>query len=117
MTAGSNQLVLQQTSTPNNAQLFTAEQQVDGTWAFKSLTQNRYIRATNNGVTINYQSFVGAWSKWYIESHGNHVHIQSAQFEYHWWTFNSNRVLRQLEGGASPLVIEYLPRLQWLWNW
>jgi len=96
--------------------LFTAEQQVDGTWAFKSLSQNKYIRASNDGTTINYQSFVGSWERWYIERHGDHVHIQSAQFTYNWWIFDSF-VLKQLNGGASPLKIEYYPKLQWLWNW
>ena len=117
LTAQPNQLRLQLANSPSNNQLFTAEQQVDGTWAFKSLTQNRYIRAANNGVTINWQSFVGAWERWYIERHGDHLHIQSAQFVHHWWIFNNNLVLRQLQGGASPLRIEYWPRLQWLWNW
>ncbi len=68
LTARNNFLRLEpaSSSSPNNNQLFIAEQQVDGTWAFKSLSQNRYIRASNNGVTINYQSFVGAWERWYI---------------------------------------------------
>lgn len=82
LTAGSSQLTFNINSglNPLNSQLFIGEQQVDGTWAFKSLTQGRYIRADSNGATINYQTFVGPWERWYLERHGNHVHIQSAQF-------------------------------------
>lgn len=101
---------------PTNAQLFIGEQQIDGTWAFKSLTQNKYIRASNDGSTINYQTYIGAWERWWIERHGNHVHIQSAQFQHNWWIF-SGSLLKQLNGGASPLIMEYYPKLQWLWNW
>ncbi len=89
---------------------------MDGTWAFKSLTQNRYIRASNDNVTINYQSFVGAWERWYIERHDDHLHIQSAQFIHNWWVFNG-LVLEQRNGAASAVRIEYWPKLQWLWNW
>lgn len=80
LTAGSDSLTIQTSSSPTNSQLFIGEQQIDGTWAFKSLSQGKYIRASNDGTTINWQSFVGPWERWYIERHGNHVHIQSAQF-------------------------------------
>lgn len=77
---------------------------MDGTWAFKSLTQGRYIRADNNGVTINYQNYVGAWERWYMERHGNHVHVQSAQFEHNYWVTSAG-TLEQFNGGASSVIV------------
>jgi len=61
LTAKNSYLQLETNSSPNNNQLFIAEQQVDGSWAFKSLTQNKYLRASNDGTTINYQTYVGPW--------------------------------------------------------
>lgn len=69
-------------SEPNDDQLFEGIQNIDGTWAFKPKNKNLYLRADNNGVTINYQSFIGPWERWWIERHQGsaHCHIQSAQF-------------------------------------
>jgi len=108
--------VASSSSGPTNAQLFTAEQQIDGSWAFRSLTQGKYIRASNDGVTVNMQTFVGPWERWYMERHGNHVHVQSAQFENYYW-IGSGLVLRQLNGGASSFIVEHWPSINWLWNW
>jgi hypothetical protein len=82
LTAQSSQLKfdINLSGSPLNTQLFIAEQQIDGTWAFKSLTQGKYIRADSNGSTVNYQTFVGPWERWYMERHGNHIHVQSATF-------------------------------------
>jgi hypothetical protein len=52
---------MQASTSPANDQLFIGEQQIDGTWAFRSLSNGKYIRADNNGVTINYQTYVGPW--------------------------------------------------------
>jgi hypothetical protein len=53
-------------SGPLNSQLFIAEQQIDGSWAFKSFTEGKYIRADSNGSTVNWQTFVGPWERWYM---------------------------------------------------
>ena len=116
LTANAGNLQWVASGSPANNQLFIGEQQIDGTWAFKSLTQGKYIRADSNGVTINWQTFVGPWERWYMERHGNHVHIQSAQFQFFYWV-NSGSVLRQFNGGASALIVEHWPAINWLWNW
>lgn len=116
LTANAGDLQWNPATSPANTQLFTAEQQIDGTWAFKSLTQGKYIRADSNGNTINWQTFVGPWERWYIERHGSHVHIQSAQFQFFYWV-NSGPVLRQFRGGASAMIVEHWPAIKWLWNW
>jgi len=88
---------------PSNDQLFIGHQSVDGTWAFQSLTQGKYLRASNDGYTINYQSYIGPWERWYMERHGSHCHVQSAQFENQYWGVIGG-VLHQY-AGASALVI------------
>jgi len=104
LTAGLTGLNFQVSSSPSNSQLFIGEQQIDGTWAFRSLTQGKYIRASNDGVTINWQTYVGPWERWYIERHGNHAHVQSAQFQYYYWV-SSSGVLQQLYSGASAVIV------------
>jgi hypothetical protein len=107
---------LKTSSSPLNSQLFIAEQQIDGSWAFRSLTEGKYIRARNDGTTIDYQTYVGPWERWYMERHGAHVHVQSAQFRYFYW-ISSGLTLAQLNGGASAVIVEHWPSINWLWNW
>jgi hypothetical protein len=116
LTAYSTQLRFVSSSSPGNSQLFRGYQQVDGTWAFQSLSNGKYIRARNDNTTIDYQTYAGAWERWYMERHGNHVHIQSAQFSHRYW-INSGSVLKQLNGGASSVIVEHWPKINWLWNW
>ncbi len=104
LTAQWSNLNFQFSSSPMNNQLFIAQQQVDGTWAFKSLTQGKYISASNDGFNINYSTNVGPWERWYMERHGNHVHIQSAQFQYYYW-ISSGLTLKQTYAGASSFVV------------
>jgi hypothetical protein len=80
------------------------------------LTQGKYIRADSNLSTVNWQTYVGPWERWYMERHGNHVHVQSAQFSHCYW-INSGSTLQQLNGGASMLIVEHWPAINWLWNW
>lgn len=80
------------------------------------MTEGKYIRASNDGSTINYQTFIGPWERWYIERHGDHCHIQSGQFESHYWIF-SGGFLQQLNGGASSLIVQHWPKINWGWNW
>jgi hypothetical protein len=119
LTAQASGLVFQappSPSNPSNSQLYSAYQQVDGTWAFQSLSNGQYIRASNDGSTVDYRSYVGPWERWYIERHGNHVHIQSAQFESYYWT-TSSLSLKQQYGGASMYIVEHWPKINWGWNW
>ena len=103
-------------SWPANSQLFVGEQQIDGTWAFKSLTANKYIRADKNRLTINYQSYVGPWERWYMESHAKHVHIQSAAFSKFFWV-TIQGTLKLQTGVVSEYIVEHWPRLTYGWNW
>jgi hypothetical protein len=99
---------------PTADQLFEGIQNSDKTWSFKA-SNGRYIRANADLITINYNNAIGLNERFYIERHGNHVHIQSANFYHVYWaTFGS--LLRLLNGGASPYVIEYYPNINWLWN-
>ena len=119
LTAQPTNLVFQappQPSNPSNSQLFTAYQNVDGTWAFQSLSNGKYLRALNNGFTIDYQTYIGSWERWYIERHGDHVHIQSAQFSHFYWSTSGN-TLTQQSGGARNYMVEHWPKINWLWNW
>jgi len=115
LTAFANDLKWMTSSSPSNSQLFLAEQQIDGTWAFKSLSEGKYIRASNDGTTIDWQTFVGPWERWYMERHGSHVHVQSAQFSHFYW-INGGTTLQQLNGGATMLIVEHWPKLNWGWN-
>ena len=100
---------------PGPSQLFVGEQQIDGTWAFKSLTANKYIRADKNG-TINYQTYVGPWERWYMESHKSHVHIQSAAFSNFYW-ITSGATLKLLNGVSSSYIVEHIPKIPYGWNY
>lgn len=104
VTARPTQLTFEASTSPANNQLFIGYQQVDGTWAFQSLTEGKYIRASNDGTTINYQTFIGPWERWYMERHVSHSHIQSAQFESCYWIINSG-VVQQFCGGASSIIV------------
>jgi hypothetical protein len=88
---------------PAASQLFEGSQNVDGTWSFKAYN-GRYIRAFSDLTTINYQNFIGATERWWVERHGNHVHIQSAYYYHNYW-ISSSGLLKQLNGGASPYVV------------
>ena len=95
------------------SQLFVGEQQIDGTWAFKSLTANKYIRADKNG-TINYQTYVGPWERWYMERYGRYVFIQSAAFTHFYW-ITSGATLKLLDGSASTYIVEHWPKRLFGW--
>lgn len=77
---------------------------MDGTWAFKSLTQKRYIRADDATNSISYRTFVSPSERWYLERGANNVFVQSAQFERKYWII-SGGALKLLKNGASPLIV------------
>jgi hypothetical protein len=85
---------------PSNDQLFIGYQNVDGSWAFQSLSVGKYLRASNDNYIIDYQNYIGPWERWYMERHGDHIHVQSAQFENNYWAIFGN-VLHQNSGASS----------------
>jgi hypothetical protein len=88
---------------PNANQLFEGIQNADETWSFKA-NNGKYIRADPNLSSIKYNNIIGLNERWYIERHGNHVHIQSGIYYQYYWA-NSGSLLTNLNGGASMYVV------------
>lgn len=103
LSAYPSNLRLDEMSEPGDAQLFEGIQNVDGSWAFKCKNENKYIRADEDGTTINYQTGIGPFERWWIERRNKHVHIQSAQFANFYWIFKDS-VLRQTQGAAHVVI-------------
>lgn len=79
---------------------------MDGTWGFRVKGKNKFLRADNNGITINYQTFLGPWERWWIERHQGttRCHIQSAQFTNFYWIF-SGGLLQQTKSAATDIIL------------
>jgi hypothetical protein len=104
LTAQSSNLNFVYSLQPSYSQLFEMSQNVDGTWSFKDYN-GRYIRAYSDLVSINYHTVIGATERWWVERHGNHVHIQSAYYYHNYWITGAGNILQQLNGGASPYIM------------
>ena len=88
---------------------------MDGTWSFQSKTNGRYLMALPGGAGVGYTPLHTLSTRWYIERHDDHIHIQSGNILGQYWIFLSNDKLT-LSNGATSLIVEYWPDRFWLWN-
>jgi hypothetical protein len=54
--------------------------------------------------------------KWYLESHEDHIHIQSASAVKSYWQFDSSYVLNVMKSKAVAFKMEFFP-CDFLFGW
>ena len=94
---------------PGPNQLMTAQQNVDGTWSFKT-KDNLYVSHNTAYSYITMAAGIGMGERFYLERKGDWMYVESAFNYRYFWTISHGTVLYELNK-ASRLVMEVWPDL------
>jgi hypothetical protein len=107
-------LSLLQSASPAPQQLFTAYQNIDCTWSFK--TSDGFYLSLNTAFSyLTLSSILSAGERFYLERKQDWIYIESANSYRYFWTVTNGIVLINLNS-ASRFVMEMWPNLEAGWN-
>jgi len=107
-------LSLIQNTSPNQQQLFTAIQNIDCTWSFKT-NDGLYLSLNTAFSYLTLSSTLSVGERFYLERKQDWIYIESANSYRYFWTATNGIVLVTMNF-ASRFIMEVWPNLNAGWN-